>query len=106
MKKRLNRIFFFFSSRRRHTRLTCDWSSDVCSSDLLTLPSEGDCAIAGHGDYPEPRQPGTRQERMGWYGLGHRQITARGTGRRLAMGEALTIRVRREQGYAIVAVAG
>src|SRR5690242_6662875 len=26
--------FFFFSSRRRHTRLTCDWSSDVCSSDL------------------------------------------------------------------------
>src|SRR6266480_5556615 len=25
--------FFFFSSRRRHTRLTCDWSSDVCSSD-------------------------------------------------------------------------
>src|SRR6267142_4204267 len=27
-------ISFFFSSRRRHTRLTCDWSSDVCSSDL------------------------------------------------------------------------
>src|SRR5690242_21164983 len=25
---------FFFSCRRRHTRLTCDWSSDVCSSDL------------------------------------------------------------------------
>src|SRR5690242_18139922 len=25
---------FFFSSRRRHTRLTCDWSSDVCSSDV------------------------------------------------------------------------
>src|SRR6266480_649435 len=29
-------FFFFFSSRRRHTRLTCDWSSDVCSSDLNT----------------------------------------------------------------------
>src|SRR6267142_4653835 len=27
-------FFFFFSSRRRHTRLTCDWSSDVYSSDL------------------------------------------------------------------------
>src|SRR5256886_5176658 len=27
-------IFFFFSSRRRHTRFDCDWSSDVCSSDL------------------------------------------------------------------------
>src|SRR5438309_5320541 len=25
---------FFFSSRRRHTRWNCDWSSDVCSSDL------------------------------------------------------------------------
>src|SRR6267142_6473264 len=29
-------FFFFFSSRRRHTRLTCDWSSDVCSSDLFS----------------------------------------------------------------------
>src|SRR5256885_4785458 len=28
--------FFFFSSRRRHTRLQGDWSSDVCSSDLQT----------------------------------------------------------------------
>src|SRR6266581_6691800 len=27
-------MFFFFSSRRRHTRWTGDWSSDVCSSDL------------------------------------------------------------------------
>src|SRR5215210_3578517 len=37
-------IFFFFSSRRRHTRYIGDWSSDVCSSDLrdaaaLVLPS-------------------------------------------------------------------
>src|SRR5256885_16781465 len=29
-------VFFFFSSRRRHTRLQGDWSSDVCSSDLWT----------------------------------------------------------------------
>src|SRR5882762_10684181 len=28
-------FFFFFSSRRRHTRFKCDWSSDVCSSDLV-----------------------------------------------------------------------
>src|SRR2546427_7751389 len=27
-------LLFFFSSRRRHTRFDCDWSSDVCSSDL------------------------------------------------------------------------
>src|SRR4051812_1610399 len=31
--KEMTRNVFFFSSRRRHTRLTCDWSSDVCSSD-------------------------------------------------------------------------
>src|SRR6266436_6232582 len=29
--------FFFFSSRRRHTRCSRDWSSDVCSSDLVSL---------------------------------------------------------------------
>src|SRR5215211_8639976 len=33
-------VFFFFSSRRRHTRSLCDWSSDVCSSDLLELEVE------------------------------------------------------------------
>src|SRR5207253_5013524 len=31
------RWFFFFSSRRRHTRWPRDWSSDVCSSDLIEL---------------------------------------------------------------------
>src|SRR2546430_17709260 len=30
-------LFFFFSSRRRHTRFDCDWSSDVCSSDLESV---------------------------------------------------------------------
>src|SRR5256886_4789621 len=33
--------FFFFSSRRRHTRFDCDWSSDVCSSDLQSTGSLG-----------------------------------------------------------------
>src|SRR6266480_6308961 len=33
-------LCFFFSSRRRHTRLTCDWSSDVCSSDLAIRSGE------------------------------------------------------------------
>src|SRR2546430_1774837 len=32
---------FFFSSRRRHTRFDCDWSSDVCSSDLRTYKQTG-----------------------------------------------------------------
>src|SRR3989442_7081499 len=34
-------IFFFFSSRRRHTRCGRDWSSDVCSSDLANREAVG-----------------------------------------------------------------
>src|SRR5687768_18548103 len=30
-------VLFFFSSRRRHTRCSRDWSSDVCSSDLIVV---------------------------------------------------------------------
>src|SRR2546430_13905796 len=41
--------FFFFSSRRRHTRFDCDWSSDVCSSDLAagaaTIQEQGDSRV-------------------------------------------------------------
>src|SRR5262249_56866056 len=35
----------FFSSRRRHTRLVSDWSSDVCSSDLGSYPFGAHCAV-------------------------------------------------------------
>src|SRR5256885_10238039 len=40
--------FFFFSSRRRHTRLQGDWSSDVCSSDLVALASRHAIRRLGH----------------------------------------------------------
>src|SRR2546427_3230295 len=36
-------LAFFFSSRRRHTRFDCDWSSDVCSSDLMIRHTRFDC---------------------------------------------------------------
>src|SRR5256885_11972107 len=36
---------FFFSSRRRHTILQGDWSSDVCSSDLWDLPDGADASL-------------------------------------------------------------
>src|SRR5260370_30052897 len=39
-------FFFFFSSRRRHTRFKCDWSSDVCSSDLVRWIWTGAAAAA------------------------------------------------------------
>src|SRR3989475_3638622 len=38
-------VFFFFSSRRRHTRFDCDWSSDVCSSDLVFHDDQHGTAI-------------------------------------------------------------
>src|SRR5215204_1563301 len=41
---------FFFSSRRRHTRSLCDWSSDVCSSDLVLV--QGATRVGGAGRPP------------------------------------------------------
>src|SRR5262249_57342671 len=38
-------VFFFFSSRRRHTRLVSDWSSDVCSSDLGLPSATSACVV-------------------------------------------------------------
>src|SRR5690606_40670832 len=37
------RVLFFFSSRRRHTRFSRDWSSDVCSSDLIHNAGSSGC---------------------------------------------------------------
>src|SRR2546430_9713896 len=49
---------FFFSSRRRHTRFDCDWSSDVCSSDLVSegrmYPAEGRLHLFSAGGDGEP----------------------------------------------------
>src|SRR2546427_11479938 len=52
-------FFFFFSSRRRHTRFDCDWSSDVCSSDLVLRvgadPSYLYVALAGRPSFDSAR---------------------------------------------------
>src|SRR2546427_9233896 len=65
------RGFFFFSSRRRHTRFDCDWSSDVCSSDLENLeaaerpaPPEHDRDEEADDDrrQPHPRVHGAHDE--------------------------------------------
>src|SRR2546427_12539441 len=52
-------MYFFFSSRRRHTRFDCDWSSDVCSSDLQA--DDGSWRYAWPGQIagsPTPPQTG------------------------------------------------
>src|SRR5256886_3041062 len=64
-------MIFFFSSRRRHTRFDCDWSSDVCSSDLAGLvagmgtgspiPERGDRSGVGVAvTVSDPGAPGVR----------------------------------------------
>src|SRR2546422_7148170 len=65
-------VFFFFSSRRRHTRCSRDWSSDVCSSDLLAL-------AVGVGAYPVVRRLTRRLERLqaGVESLGAGELSAR-----------------------------
>src|SRR6266536_6258693 len=45
-------LFFFFSSRRRHTRSTRDWSSDVCSSDLAGASTAAKAINPGIRCYP------------------------------------------------------
>src|SRR3989475_10583710 len=60
-------LFFFFSSRRRHTRFDCDWSSDVCSSDLRRGPKKAAArprAPPGRLDAaPSARAPHVRETR-------------------------------------------
>src|SRR5256885_9838218 len=50
----IHSLFFFFSSRRRHTRLQGDWSSDVCSSDLGNAVLTGGTGGQGDGRTQRP----------------------------------------------------
>src|SRR5690242_21471061 len=61
--RRVRVLWFFFSSRRRHTRLTCDWSSDVCSSDLL--PRVFSARVRERG----PAPPEAETFIMSWCGM-------------------------------------
>src|SRR2546422_9240947 len=73
-------FFFFFSSRRRHTRCSRDWSSDVCSSDLVAehrqqiiephpsaqLPrGQPAAAIDGKEERERPHQMRSEERRVG-----------------------------------------
>src|SRR5438046_7702495 len=50
-------LVFFFSSRRRHTRLVSDWSSDVCSSDLQDRPVHATTPAFNNREYLAGEQP-------------------------------------------------
>src|SRR5205085_7114558 len=66
-------FFFFFSSRRRHTRFDCDWSSDVCSSDLSISSSADEEIERGDRLQPVPPRRGERCEIVQRHDRGHAQ---------------------------------
>src|SRR5436853_7327208 len=67
--------FFFFSSRRRHTRCLSDWSSDVCSSDLLLAVQLENSGIRHRLDKQIRQSPDERVDSI-------RRITRCGASRR------------------------
>src|SRR3712207_9486610 len=83
-------LFFFFSSRRRHTRYWRDWSSDVCSSDLVALPLR----VQGK---EESSYRAEVVELLRWVGLGDRMhmlppVLSGGEKQRAAIARALIVR--------------
>src|SRR3990167_9164503 len=56
---------FFFSSRRRHTRFDCDWSSDVCSSDLRADGEPRPAPGGQHHGHPQGDQRRARADARG-----------------------------------------
>src|SRR5260370_30381237 len=69
-------LCFFFSSRRRHTRFKCDWSSDVCSSDLCPFLVLAAIPVTAASDFANPAFRTTWQAgedqigRASWRGKG------------------------------------
>src|SRR5262249_60722022 len=71
-------VCFFFSSRRRHTRLVSDWSSDVCSSDLMSF--EHDSAERLRGSRIRMALRAATQSLCTVVLKGHRSVIASPTG--------------------------
>src|SRR5689334_12221101 len=57
-------FFFFFSSRRRHTRWNCDWSSDVCSSDLENIDGADVVVVSSAIKRDNPELVAARDQRL------------------------------------------
>src|SRR2546430_13513283 len=59
-------MVFFFSSRRRHTRFDCDWSSDVCSSDLFNKYNPNPSFTPKWSDKPLLKSWEKTKPTLGW----------------------------------------
>src|SRR5690606_39614735 len=71
-------LLFFFSSRRRHTRFSRDWSSDVCSSDLATIANEAATQAVALGVVVGAHLPGTGSGQLVIVGLTFHSFQAQG----------------------------
>src|SRR5207253_6114757 len=77
------RLYFFFSSRRRHTRWPRDWSSDVCSSDLgpgRSCPWVAETSRISPTRCRRPRTPRPRCPEARAIGMGRRERDVRRAG--------------------------
>src|SRR5688572_30911069 len=85
-------LLFFFSSRRRHTRFDCDWSSDVCSSDLKSVTIPIQRALLFRPRYMKGNPEGLstlRNTYRAWYFKRNiEQLEAQGLERELKIGRA------------------
>src|SRR5438067_11126226 len=81
-------FYFFFSSRRRHTRSKRDWSSDVCSSDLVRLlgnPLEQVIIRPGCGTLGHDQQAEQGRQKP-FPGCGHKRSEERRVGKSVDLG--------------------
>src|SRR5689334_24130971 len=80
-------FFFFFSSRRRHTRWNCDWSSDVCSSDLEQHDRVPTVPPSDYGEQRRDHAPPARRNPAlrptGMHGRNERAVLLRSEERRV-----------------------
>src|SRR5438270_13849553 len=101
-------VGFFFSSRRRHTRFDCDWSSDVCSSDLtsavtsLAFSPDGKVLASACGGTGVPGSAGENQVRLWDVANGQerseeRRVGKEWRGRGAVQGEAEEIKLAGER---------
>src|SRR3989454_12724454 len=95
-------MFFFFSSRRRHTRLQGDWSSDVCSSRAASAPHDGDGGgAAAHAEEDAEREPMSQLRRTITARLVEAQRTAAilTTFNEVDLGELMALRARHRERF-------
>src|SRR5688572_20110516 len=84
-------FFFFFSSRRRHTRFDCDWSSDVCSSDLRSTMRSDPRACKTYG--PISRSLAIRRRTLSGSSATTTRLTSTSRGARLGSAGAVRPRL-------------